>query len=175
MECIAGEKDKYETIQMEDKVRFKVDISKVYWCSKLATERNRMIEVFFKDGEVLCDMFCGIGPQSVKAAVKRKGLKVLANDLNPEGHKYCKENIKLNKVQKRVLPFNMDAREFVRKIVALSNDTDQTEVPKDFLKFDHCYMNLPVLAVEFLDVFIGLFRDANPEVWCSDPEDVKSI
>lgn len=33
------------------------------------------------------------------------------------------------------------------------------------LRFDHCYMNLPVDAVEFLDAFIGLFRDANQEVW----------
>jgi hypothetical protein len=26
-------------------------------------------------------------------------------------------------------------------------------------------MNLPVDAIEFLDVFIGLFDDANPEIW----------
>ena len=118
LECIAGEKDNYETIQVEDKVRFKVDISKVYWCSKLATERTRMINTFLKDGEVLCDMFCGIGPLAVKSAVMRKGLRVVCNDLNPEGIKYCKENVKLNKVDKRVLPYNMDAREFVRFVVA---------------------------------------------------------
>ena len=98
LECIAGEKDNYETIQVEDKVRFKVDVSKVYWCSKLSTERNRMIDTFLKDGEVLCDMFCGIGPLAVKSAVKRRGLRVVCNDLNPEGIVYCKENIKLNKV-----------------------------------------------------------------------------
>lgn len=38
-------------------------------------------------------------------------------------------------------------------------------MPEDFLKFDHCYMNLPVDAVEFLDAFIGLFNHANPKVW----------
>jgi len=43
LECIAGEKGHYETIHIEDKVRFNVDVSKVYWCSKLAFERNRMI------------------------------------------------------------------------------------------------------------------------------------
>jgi hypothetical protein len=26
-------------------------------------------------------------------------------------------------------------------------------------------MNLPVDAVEFLDVFIGLFKDVNPKIW----------
>jgi tRNA (guanine37-N1)-methyltransferase len=98
LECIAGEKDKYETIQCEDKVRFKVDVSKVYWCSKLSTERNRIISTFLKDGQVLCDMFCGIGPLAVKSAVKRQGLRVICNDLNPEGIKYCKLNIQMNKV-----------------------------------------------------------------------------
>jgi len=100
LECIAGEcqEGAYQTIQVEDKVRFKVDVSKVYWCSKLATERNRMIQYFLKDGQVLCDMMCGIGPLAVKSAVRRKGLKVVCNDLNPEAIKYCNENIKLNKV-----------------------------------------------------------------------------
>jgi hypothetical protein len=36
-------------------------------------------------------------------------------------------------------------------------------------------MNLPVDAVEFLDVFIGLFKTANPKVWWSDPKDPNSI
>ena len=95
-------------------MRFKVDVSKVYWCSKLSTERNRIISTFLKDGQVLCDMFCGIGPLAVKSAVKRQGLRVICNDLNPEGIKYCKLNIQMNKVQNRVQAFNMDAREFVK-------------------------------------------------------------
>jgi tRNA (guanine37-N1)-methyltransferase len=43
LECIAGEPT-YETTVVEDKVRFKVDISQMYWCSKLSTERNRIID-----------------------------------------------------------------------------------------------------------------------------------
>ena len=43
-------------------------------------------------------MFCGVGPLAVKAAVKKPTLKVLANDLNPEGYEYLKMNVKLNKV-----------------------------------------------------------------------------
>ncbi len=46
-----------------------------------------------------------------------------------------------------------------------SKDPTQTKIPEDFLRFDHCYMNLPVYAVEFLDAFIGLFHHANPKIW----------
>jgi len=38
-------------------------------------------------------------------------------------------------------------------------------VEKAWLRFDHCFMNLPVDAVEFLDVFVGLFNQCDPEVW----------
>ena len=66
-------------------------------------------------------MFCGIGPLAVRAAVKKK-VKVIANDLNPECFKYLKINMELNKVQKLVVPYNMDAREFIRMVVKKSND-----------------------------------------------------
>lgn len=61
-------------------------------------------------------MFCGIGPLAVRAAVKKK-IKVIANDLNPEGVKYLKINMELNKVKNLIVPFNMDAREFIRMVV----------------------------------------------------------
>ena len=38
LECIAGEPD-YNTTLVEDKVRINLDLSLVYWSSKLATER----------------------------------------------------------------------------------------------------------------------------------------
>ena len=168
LECIGGDSSTFETIHVEDKVRFQLDISRVYWCSKLATERSRMISDYLKDGQVLCDMFCGVGPQAVKAAVKRPKLRVLANDLNPVGVEYLRKNIKLNKIQKRVLPFNMDAREFL-KMLANGDPETQSEakkqIPQEFLKFDHCFMNLPVDAVEFLDCFIGAFKNCDRKIW----------
>mmetsp|Transcript_18011 Transcript_18011/g.24147 ORF Transcript_18011/g.24147 Transcript_18011/m.24147 type:complete len:163 (+) Transcript_18011:483-971(+) len=117
LECIAGDDSTYETIHVEDKVRFKVDISRVYWCSKLSTERSRVISDLLKPTDILCDMFCGVGPLAVKAAVKLPKLRVLANDLNPIAHEYLEKNIKLNKLGSRVIPFNMDARTYLRMLV----------------------------------------------------------
>ena len=76
-----------------------------------------MVNDFIKNGDVLCDMFCGVGPLSVRVGVKRPKSRVLANDLNPIGIEFLKKNIKLNKLSNRVLPFNMDARKFLRMLV----------------------------------------------------------
>lgn len=50
LDCIAGDESNLETTVLEDKVRFMVDVSRVYWCSKLGSERNRMIEHILKEG-----------------------------------------------------------------------------------------------------------------------------
>ena len=102
-EVLAGE-EVFETTLVEDNIKFDIDISKVYWCSRLGYERERVIKDFFNPGDVICDMFCGVGPLSVKAA-KEKSLKVLANDLNPDCYHYLRRNICQNKVADLVIPF----------------------------------------------------------------------
>ncbi len=46
--------------------------------------------------DVAGDMFCGIGPFAIPAAVR--GCVVHANDLNPKSYQYLTENVKRNKV-----------------------------------------------------------------------------
>ena len=58
----------------------------------------------FKKVETLLDLFCGVGPMSCRAALQ--GVYVLANDLNPECHKYLNINIKKNKVTNLIKSFN---------------------------------------------------------------------
>ena len=152
LEVIAGE-NKLETDLKEGGCVFKLNFEKVYWNSKLQAERDRLLN-HFKSGEVLCDMFCGIGPLSVRAA--KKSLFVLANDLNPHCYDYLKLNAELNKVEKLIECYNLDAREFLK---------DSILNRENKIHINHIYMNLPVDAVEFLDVFTGLFREAPKEIW----------
>ena len=105
-------------------------------------------------------MFCGIGPFALRAC--SIGCKVIANDLNPECAKYLALNAKANKIT-NILPFNMDAREFVRKVV------NEGIAHSSFLPFNHVYMNLPASAIEFLDAFDGLFTNADKTIWNKMP------
>jgi tRNA (guanine37-N1)-methyltransferase len=67
-----------------------------------------------KPSECLVDLFCGVGPLAVRAA--KKGVFVIANDLNPSCYEYLVNNGKINGVEKKMKCWNLCAREAVRKI-----------------------------------------------------------
>ncbi|KAJ8683225.1 hypothetical protein QAD02_019017 [Eretmocerus hayati] len=158
MEILAGQSDTVVSMK-ENGCTFQFDFAKVYWNPRLATEHSTLVN-FLKPGDVLYDVFAGVGPFAIPAA--RKNVQVLANDLNPESYKWLQVNAKINKVSKLLTAFNEDGRDFI-----------QHEVRKHILNrrengatgSEHMTMNLPALAVEFLDVFPS---------WL-DPEEIKSV
>ncbi|CAM6060653.1 unnamed protein product [Sphagnum tenellum] len=93
---------------------FRLDYGSVYWNSRLEAEHKRVFSQF-QPGEVIVDMFAGIGPFAIPAA--QQGCIVYANDLNPTSVKYLKMNSEINKVSGRVKAYNMDAREFIQTIM----------------------------------------------------------
>ncbi len=93
---------------------FRLDYGSVYWNSRLEAEHKRVFSQF-QPGEVIVDMFAGIGPFAIPAA--QQGCIVYANDLNPTSVKYLKMNSEINKVSGRVKAYNMDAREFIQTII----------------------------------------------------------
>ena len=67
-------------------------------------------------GDILFDVFAGIGPFAIPSA--KKQVLVYANDLNPHSHSAMVENVKLNKVKPQFIhTFNMDGREFINTVV----------------------------------------------------------
>lgn len=190
MKVLAGRPDMMVE-QQECGCKFKFDFSKVYWNSRLNTEHERLVKEF-PAGEVVADVFAGVGPFAVPAGKKRA--LVLANDLNPESFKYLKENIELNKVGDVVKPFELDGREFIkkspqllldwaskdqvierskvvkrRKLDPITNENitvKETSITRTTVpKYISQYvMNLPASALEFLNEFIGLYSQVEDTV-----------
>lgn len=158
MELLAGEKDFFATVR-ENKCTYQFDFDKVYWNSRLSSEHARLINKL-SNGDFVFDVFAGVGPFAIPAA--KKDCHVFANDLNPHSFKWLVHNQKLNKVTSHFETFNLDGREFIHSKLKPLLSTQWQELLEtngngqtDF-KF-HIIMNLPALAVEFLDSFVLLF------------------
>ncbi|XP_057972522.1 tRNA (guanine(37)-N1)-methyltransferase 1 [Malania oleifera] len=145
LEVLVGNHSLVTTV-VENGIRFHVDLATVYWNSRLATERQRLVNSFTcKD--IVCDVFSGVGPVAISAAKKVK--LVYANDLNPQAVDFLERNSVLNKVERKIKVFNMDGRRFIDAIFGSENSNSITQV----------VMNLPNDAAEYLDVFRGIFEE----------------
>ena len=61
--------------------RFTVDLAGAYFSARLSTERQRILDQV-QEGEVIFDMFAGVGPFAITLA--GKAALVVAADLNPQ-------------------------------------------------------------------------------------------
>ena len=128
-----GEK-RSETIHREAGVRFKVDLNTVYFSPRLGKERLRIANLVGKKEKVLV-MFSGIAPFGIVIGKKNPSAEVWNVEWNPHAVALADENIKLNKLSKRVHSLGGD----VRKVI-----------PKLKNKFDRIVMVLPFDNAEFL-------------------------
>ncbi|MEM2940974.1 MAG: class I SAM-dependent methyltransferase family protein [Thermoproteota archaeon] len=142
-EVLAGEGGT-ETTYREHGCIFKLDISKVFFTPRLSAERARVASLV-KPGEVVCDLFAGIGPFSIIIARKNPSVKVYACDINPDAYRYLVENIRLNRVEDRVKPYLGDARTL--------SERDLKGVG------DRVIMNLPMSSEFYLDAACNVVKN----------------
>ncbi|KAK0083084.1 hypothetical protein PV325_009341 [Microctonus aethiopoides] len=161
MEILAGSDNTITTVK-ENNCSFTFDFAKVYWNSRLTTEHANLLKFMNKD-DVLYDVFAGVGPFAIPAS--RKGVNVLANDLNPESFKWLQSNALANKT-KSVKCYNKDGRDFlktdVREHILSRRHSNASGV-------EHIAMNLPAIAHEFLDVFHNWMNDDEIIQVCKNP------
>ena len=147
---LCGER-RTETEHREWALRYRVDVARVYFSPRLATERMRVVEHIrsceSKPGGVghqdhsrvprVLDMFAGVGPFSILIA-RTLGLHVTAVDINPRAVDYLKANVALNNVTSLVTPICADALQFVASPEEGGGD------------YHYIIMNLPHTALEYL-------------------------
>ena len=138
LEILAGD-DSTETEYKEFGCRFRIDVEKAFFSPRLSTERER-ISNLIQDGEVVTNMFAGVGMFSIMAA-KKKICTVYSLDLNPTASELCEKNISINKLAGRVISINGDSADIIKE--RLIDKSDRT------------LMLLPERSDEFLDSAIA--------------------
>ena len=179
MEVLAGSDDMIATVR-ENGCMFTFDFSQVYWNSRLHTEHSRIIDSLTLN-DVVCDLFAGVGPFALPAG--KKGCMVYANDLNPAAYQALCNNVKINRVESRIRAYNLDGRDFVKKVMQEIQSSHRLIEEQEFAKHNHEFqhsiispmftcivMNLPATAIKFLDIFQGLLKGlknvALPTIYC---------
>ena len=134
-EVIAGAGET-KTIHKEFGCAYHVDLAKAYFSPRLSHEHNRVASKV-EEGEIVIDMFAGVGPFSVLIAKRQDNVRVYAIDVNPDAVHLLKRNLKENHVKKKVTPIHGDAKQIIKERL--------TGVA------DRVIMNLPERAIEYVD------------------------
>ena len=135
LEWIAGEKRTW-TIVREYGCAFKVDLKYVFYTPRLSYEHMRIAKLV-RPGEVVINMFSGVGLFSILIAKYALPKRVYSIDINPKAYELMVENIRMNKVQDKVIPICDDAADAIlrRGLVYVA---------------DRILMPLPALALYYL-------------------------
>ncbi len=142
LEIVAGE-PKTETTYHEAGCVFKVDLATAYFSPRLATERLREARLV-KPGEVVTNLFAGVGSYSIIMARHSKATTIYSIDINPSAFEYMETNIRINRAGDCVVAMLGDAREVVRdKLTG---------------KADRVLMPLPELSHEFFSVALAALK-----------------
>jgi tRNA (guanine37-N1)-methyltransferase len=147
-EVIAGE-PRTATVHKEFGCKFYVDVAKAYFSPRLSHEHKRVAQLVQK-GEIVVDLFAGVGPFSVLIAKSVEDAKVHAIDINPDAVEFLRKNVRLNRVENRVFPILGDAKQIVKN--KLSGIADRV------------IMNLPERAEEFVDAACNAMKPSGGTV-----------
>jgi tRNA (guanine37-N1)-methyltransferase len=113
--------------------KFRLDPLKVYFSPRLSSERQRIVSQI-KKGEIIVDMFAGVGPFSIVIARTCDVKKIYGIDVNPYATTFMLQNIKINKCQHKIT-------------VILA---DSTKISYDYISADRVIMNLPEKSLDAL-------------------------
>jgi len=132
---LGGERRSW-TIHKEYGIRIYVDIKKAYYNPSLSEEHRRIARKV-RDGEVIIDLFAGVGPFALHILTSRR-CRVYVIDINPDAVLCFLKSVDLNR--KRI----------VGEFVAIIGDALKfAEVMKDECA-DRIIMNLPHKAPEYV-------------------------
>jgi len=174
---LAGE-NKKQTTYVENGCRFKLDVDKTYFSSRLGNHRLEVaneISNKIKKNQNIIVMFAGVAPLPITLAKilkqnnKLDNIKIISEEINKEASKYAIENVKLNKFQDNIQVVQCDAKKLPEKLKKLNLHIAErkadnikgrlnvkgTLVP---LRYDFIFMARPNLKETFLNPAIKISK-----------------
>lgn len=130
------------TEHVEYGVRIRVDPATCYFSPRLATERYRVARLV-APGERVVDLMAGVAPFPLVIAKHSEAARIDAVDLNEAAIAFARENVRLNKVEDRVVVAHADARAWARENAGVA---------------DRVVTNLPHTAHAFLEEALAVLK-----------------
>ena len=139
---VAGE-NKTKAKYRESSCTFAVDLENCYFSPRLLFERTRIARLV-GEGEIVVNMFAGVGCFSIILAKNVPTAKVYSIDVNPTAYECMVQNVKANRVYGRVFPLLGDAKTVVEtQLLGMA---------------DRVLMPLPELAIEYLPAAVSALK-----------------
>lgn len=142
LRLLAGE-NKTSTNHKESGCIFRVDVEKCYFSPRLSHEHSRIAKLV-KGGEIVVNMFAGVGCFSIIIAKTASQSKVYSIDVNPTAFSCMQENVTINHVYDKVLPLLGDAKDIIQ--TQLQGVADRVLMP------------LPEKALEYLPYALSALK-----------------
>jgi tRNA (guanine37-N1)-methyltransferase len=130
---VAGEK-KTITKHKESDCLFLVDVAKCYFSPRLVYERMRVAGLV-KEGEIIINMFAGVGCYSIIIANHSKAQKIYSIDINPLAVSFMRDNIRLNRLWKKVDAIEGDAKEIIENRFSKVGDRVLMPLPEKSFEY----------------------------------------
>ena len=135
---LAGKKSK-TTLHKESNCRFKLNIDKTYFTPRLSEERLRISKLIKKDEDILV-IGSGIGIYPIILSKNSKAKKIVGIEINPQAHKFAKENLILNKID---------------NVNLINKDAKKTKLNK---KFNRIILPIPHTSKEYLPLLKNFLK-----------------
>jgi tRNA wybutosine-synthesizing protein 2 len=137
IEYLAGEQNPIVE-HKEHGIVFKFDITKIMFSQGNLYER-KYLPSLVEEGEIIVDMFAGIGYFSLPLGKLSPARKIYSIELNPIAYQYLVENIQLNDLEEIIEPIQGDSKEEVLRlsrqgIIANRVVMGVFPAPKEFIK-----------------------------------------
>ena len=114
IEYLAGENNPIVE-HTEHGIRYIFDFTKIMFSKGNINER-KYLATLVREGEIIVDMFAGIGYFSLPIAKHSPVEKIYSIELNPDAYKFLVKNIKLNHFEKKIVPIHGDCKNEVVRL-----------------------------------------------------------